>query len=89
MLTKSRAIICADCGETFDSEAPNIKYCLKCRLNRFRPRNPVDTKTCICGCGREFSTTRPWQIFFSNGCRNAYHRQKYEEIIKYGRIIKV
>jgi len=84
MSTTTRAIICADCGETFDSDAPYVKYCPGCRLKRYRPKNPVEIKVCACGCGMEFETTRPWAKFYDSQHRNAYHRQKMEEALKSG-----
>jgi len=80
-----KSIVCSDCGKQFESDAPVVKYCPKCRLKRFRPRNPVEIKTCACGCGLEFETTRPWARFCDTSHRQAYHRQKYEEMLKGGK----
>ncbi|MBU0778198.1 hypothetical protein KKF82_08060 [Patescibacteria group bacterium] len=75
-------IICSDCGKTFTSDAPKVKYCLKCRLKRFRPRNPIVIKVCACGCGEEFETSRPWAKFVNTQHRQAYHRRIMEELLK-------
>lgn len=77
----AKSIVCSDCGKSFDSFAPKVKYCLKCRLKRFRPRNPVETKVCACGCGEEFQTSRPWSRFLNTQHRQAYHRRIMEEIL--------
>ncbi|MBA7708475.1 hypothetical protein ES703_117374 [subsurface metagenome] len=77
-----KSIICSDCGESFTSTAPKVKYCLKCRLKRFRPRNQVEIKVCACGCGEEFETSRPWARFKNTKHRQAYHRQIMEKMIK-------
>jgi len=81
-----RNIICADCGELFDSDAPRVKYCLKCRLKRFHPKNPTEIKTCLY-CGEEFETSRSWSKFCKPACKAAYHRQRYEEMVKGGEVI--
>lgn len=80
-----RAIICADCGEGFDSDAPRVKYCPKCRLKRFHPKNPTEIKTCLF-CGKEFETTRPWAKFCKPAHKAAYYRQKMEEMLKSGEV---
>ena len=84
-----KSIVCEDCGKLFKSDAPKVKYCLKCRLKRFRPRNPVETKICACGCGEEFETSRPWSRFVNTQHRQAYHRQIMEEALKNGTIAKM
>lgn len=80
-MPKSRAIICADCEEPFDSEAPYVKYCLKCRVKHYHPKNQIEIKNCLF-CGKEFETTRPWAKFCSPRHKAAYQRQTYEEILK-------
>lgn len=82
----SRTVICSDCGRSFTSSAPVVKYCQKCRLKRFVPRNPIEMKVCACGCGEEFETSRPWARFANTQHRQAYHRQIMEEALKNGRI---
>ena len=74
-----RTLVCLGCIKEFESSAPNVKYCWRCRLLRFKPKNKTEKRNCRF-CGIEFKTTYGRAIFCNDSCRNAWHRKKMTDL---------